>query len=352
MLFYVFSAGSGILVVLGLYVLLKTKRTYDSGKTLSTGISLGWWVLDTVHCLLVILSSLYTVWPISINKMAALIGGSVMFGVGMVMMLAGMTEFRSMRRISGLETSELVTTGIYRWSRNPQYIGWFLVLLGISLIGSSGLALLYTMIGIILFHFYTIQMEEPYLEHVIGEKYLLYKERTPRYIGIPKRKKVSSTLFQIKKADRVFTILGSLVFFSALLVTLWDFVKIQEMACRLTLVNVVGLGLFLIGVSVRIVARRTLGKYFSSDLKTPLKHELIKHGICKRIRHPAYLGSLLLSIGIPLSFSSLYGFLLTLGLIPCFLYRMRIEESMLLKKFGEECLKYMKNTKKIIPFVY
>lgn len=187
MLFYVLLVGSVVLVVLGLYVLLETKRAYDKGSALSKGLSVGWWVLDTVHCLLVILSSLYAVWPLPINEVAALIGGSVMVGVGIVVMLAGMIEFRSIHSISGLDTSELVTSGIYQWSRNPQYFGWFLVLLGISLVGSSGLALLYTMIAIILFHFYVTRMEEPYLEHIFGEKYLLYKERTPRYMGIPKR---------------------------------------------------------------------------------------------------------------------------------------------------------------------
>ena len=145
MLFFV---GPGLLVVLGLYVYLKTKRTYKRGKALPIGISLGWWVLDTVHCLLVILSSMYSVWLIPINEMVASIGGLVMLGVGAVIMLAGIVEFHSIRRISGLETSELITTGIYQWSRNPQYLGWFLVLLGISLIGRSGLALLYTITAI------------------------------------------------------------------------------------------------------------------------------------------------------------------------------------------------------------
>ena len=193
MFWYVVSVGSGIVVVLGLYLFLKTKRTYDTGKALSISISLGWWLLDLVHCVLVIVSSLYTVWPIPINEIAALIGGSVMLGVGVVLMLAGMIEFRSIGRISGLDTSELVTTGIYQWSRNPQYLGWFLVLLGISLIGSSGLALLYTTIGIILFHLYIIRCEEPYLEHLFGKKYLLYKKGIPRYIGIPKRKKARAS---------------------------------------------------------------------------------------------------------------------------------------------------------------
>lgn len=184
MLFYALYVGSVILVALGPYVLLKTKGAHDRRNTLPIGTSFGWWVLDVVHFFLVILSSFCAVWLMPIDRTVALVGGSVMLGVGVVVMLAGMIEFRSLRRISGLDNSELVTTGIYRWSRNPQYLGWFLVLFGISLIGSSGLALLYTIIGIILFHFYIARIEEPYLERTFGEKYLSYKSKTPRYVGL------------------------------------------------------------------------------------------------------------------------------------------------------------------------
>jgi len=95
-----------------------------------------------------------------------------------------------------------------------------------------------------------------------------------------------------------------------------------------------------------------LGKYFSSGLKTSEKHELIKHRIYRHVRHPAYLGSLPLSLGISLIFSSLYGFFLMLGFIPCFLYRIKIEENTLLEKFGNEYREYMKIIKKIVPYIY
>jgi len=89
-----------------------------------------------------------------------------------------------------------------------------------------------------------------------------------------------------------------------------------------------------------------------TDLRTLQNHRLIKHGIYKHIRRPAYLGTLLFSIGISLIFSSLYGFLLMLILFPSYLYRIRIEESVLLKEFGDEYREYMKKTKKIIPLIY
>ena len=124
------------------------------------------------------------------------------------------------------------------------------------------------------------------------------------------------------------------------------------MTIRLSLVNVAGLCLFLIGVYIRVVAMRTLGKYFLTDLRTLQNHRLIKHGIYRHIRHPAYLGTLLFTIGIPLIFSSLYGLLLMLTLFPSYLYRIRIEESVLLEELGDEYREYMKKTKRIIPFIY
>lgn len=161
-----------------------------------------------------------------------------------------------------------------------------------------------------------------------------------------------TSLFQTRRADWLYKILSRVVCFSALLVTLWDFVQIQEMTIRLSLVNVTGVCLFLIGVCLRVVAIRTLGKYFLTDLETLQDHRLIKQGIYKHIRHPAYLGTFLFCVGITMIFSSLYGFLIMLGLFLVYLYRTKLEENMLIEKFGDEYLKYMKDTKKMIPYVY
>ena len=137
-----------------------------------------------------------------------------------------------------------------------------------------------------------------------------------------------------------------------LLVTAWDFIILQGMTYRLGFLSSIGWALFIIGVIIRAAGKRTLRKYYAYGLRTLPNHKLIKHGIYKHIRHPISLAVLIYVPGMPLIFSSLYGFLLTLGLIPLILYRIKIEEKMLIEKFGNEYREYMKKTKKIIPFVY
>jgi protein-S-isoprenylcysteine O-methyltransferase Ste14 len=168
-----------------------------------------------------------------------------------------------------------------------------------------------------------------------------------------RRALVNTSLRQTERVDKIARHrIRIILLFSGLVVSLWDFVLIQGMTFRLIFVNVAGLSLFLIGIYVRVVAQRTLGKYFLTDLRTLQNHRLVKHGIYKYIRHPAYLCTVLFSIGISLIFSSFYGFLVMLVLFPSYLYRIRIEERVLLEEFGDEYREYMKNTKKILPFIY
>jgi protein-S-isoprenylcysteine O-methyltransferase Ste14 len=118
------------------------------------------------------------------------------------------------------------------------------------------------------------------------------------------------------------------------------------------IINVFGLILFLIGLIICLVGKITLGKYYSRGLRTLQGHKLIKNGFYKHIRHPIYLASIIYGIVVPLFFSSLYGFIIMLGLIPLILYRIIIEEKMLLEELGEEYRKYMKESKKLIPYIY
>jgi len=187
MLLYGFLIGTAIAAAFGLYVLSETKKVYERGEALSVGLSIGWWITDSSWSALVALSSFYNLLPLQIGETFALAAGLLLFVVGFILIAAGVIEFRSIRKISAMEVSNLITTGIYRWSRNPQFLGFYLMLLGISLLGRSGYALLLAVIAIIYCHDYIVKVEEPYLERIFGEKYIAYKPSTPRYFGMPKK---------------------------------------------------------------------------------------------------------------------------------------------------------------------
>lgn len=106
--------------------------------------------------------------------------------VGTVIFSAGIWSFRSFKRMSGLDNSKLVTSGIYQWSRNPQNVGWFLFLLGTAVLGRSGLALLLAGLFWGLFVFY-VRLEEQYLGKVFDEKYHRYMQWSHRYFGPPRK---------------------------------------------------------------------------------------------------------------------------------------------------------------------
>jgi len=145
---------------------------------------------------------------------------------------------------------------------------------------------------------------------------------------------------------------ATLIFVIGLLVAMWDFIQLQKAIWTLGLLNGVGLAVFVGGTVLRQVGKRTLGRSYSYGLRTLKDQKLIQHGVYRHIRHPITLAAIIYTPAIPLVLSSLYGFLVMLGIVPLFLYRIGIEEKMLIEKFGPEYIQYMKRTKRLIPFIY
>ncbi len=116
--------------------------------------------------------------------------------------------------------------------------------------------------------------------------------------------------------------------------------------------STMGIVLFLVGVAVAQKGVTTLGAYCSRTLTIKEGHLLVKHGIYRHVRHPIYLGAIMYAVAIPMLFSSIYGSAIMLGLIPSSIYRIVIEEAMLVDEFGDEYREYMNHTKKLTPFVY
>lgn len=183
-LYTVLDVSVGAWIISGRYVFSEIKKTYDRGGVFTSKLLNLWFVMWGFYHLAVILSALYGLRLIPIDRRFALTGGLVLIVVGIIVLATGMIEFRSLRRSCGQDISTLITTGIYRWSRNPQFIGCLFYLLGIALVGRSGLAFVLTGAAVIVIVLYTARLEEPYLERLYGEEYRLYKSKVGRWISM------------------------------------------------------------------------------------------------------------------------------------------------------------------------
>lgn len=86
----------------------------------------------------------------------------------------------SLRTTSGAK-GELVTDGLYRYTRNPQYLGDIAILIGWIVLCASIWAIPPTLGGVVAFAL-TPFAEERWLEDLHGEAFRSYRERAPRFL--------------------------------------------------------------------------------------------------------------------------------------------------------------------------
>ena len=127
-------------------------------------------------------SNIYSVFlPLKLNTVWFYAGLST-FLLGMVFtLLAGIS-------LDATPIDRPATKGLYRFSRNPIYIGCFLIYIGTGIACASWLFLLLTAIWIVLYDI-LIAPEERWCLEKYGDSYREYMDRTPKWIGIPKPRK-------------------------------------------------------------------------------------------------------------------------------------------------------------------
>lgn len=80
------------------------------------------------------------------------------------------------------DRTELVTTGIYRYSRNPAFLGFDLMYAGVLLLYGNLLTLGFSVFAMVMLHLQILQ-EERYLVHAFGAPYQAYCRQVFRYLG-------------------------------------------------------------------------------------------------------------------------------------------------------------------------
>lgn len=89
---------------------------------------------------------------------------------------------RPLSWLIGKEPDQLVEGRFYRFTRNPMYLGVFLLVMGESLWFSSFRLLGYALLLFAVFHLVVKYLEEPHLRNKYGEPYLEYCRKVPRWI--------------------------------------------------------------------------------------------------------------------------------------------------------------------------
>ena len=95
---------------------------------------------------------------------------------------------RPLRFLIGEEPAGLVSSGLYRFSRNPMYVGVVLVLLGQAILFASRPRFAYAAAAFLIFHVVVRLLEEPHLRGLHGLQYDVYCRAVPRWLGLPRRR--------------------------------------------------------------------------------------------------------------------------------------------------------------------
>ena len=115
----------------------------------------------------------------------------------------------------------------------------------------------------------------------------------------------------------------------------------------------IGMIIVLSGLIIRISSISTLKQHFTYTVAKIENHELIENGLYKRIRHPGYLGQLIIFAGISTSLSNwLSVLLMIIPVLVGYLYRIKTEERFMVENMGQKYIDYQKRTKKLIPWIY
>lgn len=105
---------------------------------------------------------------------------------GQSISISGMIAFRraktTLNPIKPIAASSLVSSGVYRFTRNPMYLGLLLTLLAWAVFLSNPVALLFVPVFLLYMNRFQIHPEERVLSSLFGTEYSAYKERVRRWL--------------------------------------------------------------------------------------------------------------------------------------------------------------------------
>lgn len=113
------------------------------------------------------------------------ISGVIIELFGVIVFVISVMEMKDNWRagVQREDKTKLVTTRIYSISRNPAFLGFDLMYIGILLTFFNLFLLFATVFAVCLFHMQIVTVEEAFLVETFGKEYLEYKNKVCRYLG-------------------------------------------------------------------------------------------------------------------------------------------------------------------------
>ena len=111
--------------------------------------------------------------------------GLVVAVFGVAVFIAAVVTMRDSWRVGVPEEkkTKIVTTGIFSVSRNPAFLGFDLLYLGILLMFFNPFLLIFSLFSAVMLHLQTVVVEEPFLREAFGKDYENYAKKVCRYLG-------------------------------------------------------------------------------------------------------------------------------------------------------------------------
>lgn len=137
-----------------------------------------------LYSLLIVSFVVEYIFPTHIDMpLRVLIGISfLLFGWSSIILAKGEFKKYKQKTHPGFEISEMITTGIFQYSRNPTYVGVVCVLTGIGFIANSFWVVLSVFPAIYLLTTKLIIQEEVYMRYVFKEKAVEYFKKVGRWL--------------------------------------------------------------------------------------------------------------------------------------------------------------------------
>jgi len=120
--------------------------------------------------------------PIAGTERFAIGGLLVLAGLGLIAIAFGLFQKSGQDPAPWASSPELIAEGIYRWTRNPMYLGMGLAQAGLGALFSNMWIVALVPLTWVVIYFIAIRHEEAYLESTFGAPYLEYKKSVRRWL--------------------------------------------------------------------------------------------------------------------------------------------------------------------------